>query len=225
MATQDDFIRTALRVPPDLHKLLHSAATTSNRTFNAEIVARLQQSFRPAVQSGEVEAIAAERDQQRALAQQFRSITDSTDTLRTLLAKFHLATLEKLRAHDLEKDGDDHIERICAQWLTESDPRGAAFSILRLIDGSSPEVVESLRKFASQLEDLGMVRKPIVLIKAGAHSKPKRAERSVNKVLLVGNLGADPELRYLPENFNAPPGNPPQNNKGPIRRTRNKPPK
>lgn len=225
MEDDDKYTRITLRIPKDLHRRLGDEADRTSKSLNAEIIARLQQSFTPAVQSGDIEAIAAERDQQRALAQQFRSITDSTDTLRTLLAKFHLATLEKLRAHDLEKDGDDHIERICAQWLTESDPRGAAFSILRLIDGSSPEVVESLRKFASQLEDLGMVRKPIVLIKAGAHSKPKRAERSVNKVLLVGNLGADPEFRYLPDNFNAPPGNPPQNNKGPIRRTRNKPPK
>lgn len=207
-----------LRMPEELKNSLEAAAVASNRSLTSEIVVRLQQSFTPAVQSGEVEAIAAERDQQRALAEQFRSITDSTDILRTLLAKFHLATLEKLRAHGLEKDGDDHIERICAQWLTESDPRGAAFSILRLIDGSSPEVVESLRKFTSQLEDLGMVRKPIKLVKAGADDKPKRAERSVNKVILVGKSSVDPEIRYL--NIT-----PPQNNKGPIRRTRNKPPK
>lgn len=45
MATQDDYIRTALRVPPTLHKQLHEAAASNNRTFNAEIVARLQASF------------------------------------------------------------------------------------------------------------------------------------------------------------------------------------
>ncbi len=45
MAQQDDYIRTALRVPPDLHGSLHTAATTANRTFNAEIIHRLQQSF------------------------------------------------------------------------------------------------------------------------------------------------------------------------------------
>lgn len=47
MATQDDYIRTALRVPPDLHAQLHEAAKVNNRTFNAEIVARLQASFDP----------------------------------------------------------------------------------------------------------------------------------------------------------------------------------
>jgi hypothetical protein len=45
MASQDDFIRTALRVPPDLHAKIHEAAKGANRTFNAEIVARLELSF------------------------------------------------------------------------------------------------------------------------------------------------------------------------------------
>lgn len=47
MATQDDYIRTALRVPPDLHAQIHEAAKQNNRTFNAEIVSRLQGSFEP----------------------------------------------------------------------------------------------------------------------------------------------------------------------------------
>jgi len=49
MATQDDFIRTALRVPPDLHAKIHEAAAAANRTFNSEIVARLQASFESTV--------------------------------------------------------------------------------------------------------------------------------------------------------------------------------
>lgn len=46
---QDDYIRTALRVPPDLHKQLHEAAKAADRTFNAEILSRLQQSFEPSI--------------------------------------------------------------------------------------------------------------------------------------------------------------------------------
>lgn len=45
MATQDEYIRTALRVPPELHKQIHRAAFIANRTFNAEILSRLQASF------------------------------------------------------------------------------------------------------------------------------------------------------------------------------------
>lgn len=45
MARQDDYIRTALRLPPDIHKALHDSADASGKSFNAEIIARLQASF------------------------------------------------------------------------------------------------------------------------------------------------------------------------------------
>lgn len=210
-------------MPPELKERITESAKASGRSMHAEIVHRLSQSFNqiePTGTSEEIQALSAERDQQREFAEQFRSITDATDSLRTLLAQFHLATLEKLHSHGLDNDRDQNIERICAQWLTESDPRGAAFSILRLIDGSNPEVVDALRKFAAQLEDLGMVRKRITLVKGKSDQKQtqKRDSRSVNKVILVGNLGRDPEINYLPAGIPPP-------NKGPVKRTRNKPPK
>ena len=45
--SQDEYIRTALRVPPGLHKAIHESADNFGRSFNAEIVARLQESFAP----------------------------------------------------------------------------------------------------------------------------------------------------------------------------------
>lgn len=45
MARQDDYIRTALRLPPDMHKALHDSADASGKSFNAEIIARLQSTF------------------------------------------------------------------------------------------------------------------------------------------------------------------------------------
>lgn len=45
MAKQTDFVKTALRVPPDLHKALHDATKQSERTFNAEILHRLKSTF------------------------------------------------------------------------------------------------------------------------------------------------------------------------------------
>ena len=38
---QDDYIRTALRLPRDLHGQVKSAAKGAGRTMNAEIIARL----------------------------------------------------------------------------------------------------------------------------------------------------------------------------------------
>lgn len=45
MAKQTDFVKTALRVPPDLHRALHDATKTTERTFNAEILHRLKSTF------------------------------------------------------------------------------------------------------------------------------------------------------------------------------------
>lgn len=42
---QKNHIRTALRVPPELHAQIHEAAAASGRSFNAEIIHRLEQSF------------------------------------------------------------------------------------------------------------------------------------------------------------------------------------
>lgn len=44
-APQDDWHKTGLRLPKDLHSALHDAAAATGRSYNAEIVARLQQSF------------------------------------------------------------------------------------------------------------------------------------------------------------------------------------
>lgn len=43
--SQQDHIKTALRVPPELHADLHEAARLSGRSYNAEILHRLTQTF------------------------------------------------------------------------------------------------------------------------------------------------------------------------------------
>ena len=44
-ASQDDWHKTGLRLPKDLHAKLHAAAAESGRSYNAEIVSRLQGTF------------------------------------------------------------------------------------------------------------------------------------------------------------------------------------
>lgn len=43
--SQKDYVKTALRLPPELHEALHSAAMRQDRTYNAEIVNRLRSTF------------------------------------------------------------------------------------------------------------------------------------------------------------------------------------
>ncbi|HEL4112200.1 TPA: Arc family DNA-binding protein [Stenotrophomonas maltophilia] len=42
---QDEYVRTSLRLPQDLHARVHDAARCTGRTFNAEIIAKLSLSF------------------------------------------------------------------------------------------------------------------------------------------------------------------------------------
>lgn len=44
-SSQDDYVKTALRLPPDLHAQIHASARTSGRTFNAELISRLSGSY------------------------------------------------------------------------------------------------------------------------------------------------------------------------------------
>lgn len=48
---QHEYMKTALRLPSPLHVKLHEAAALSGRSYNAEIVSRLEGSFRPEAES------------------------------------------------------------------------------------------------------------------------------------------------------------------------------
>lgn len=47
LTPQDDYMKTALRLPRDVHARIQEAATSNGRSMNAEMVARLQESFAP----------------------------------------------------------------------------------------------------------------------------------------------------------------------------------
>lgn len=60
MPLQDEYIRTALRLPPELHQRIHQAADKAGRSFNAELIARISGSF----DSQSIEARLASIEQQ-----------------------------------------------------------------------------------------------------------------------------------------------------------------
>ena len=156
-----------LRMPAEIKASIEAAAETSKRSLTSEIVARLQDSFTSTRASlGDslsLQTVNGELEQQRALARQFRELADSSDSIRTFLASILLSILAKVPEDAFDSDTDKRIYRNVAEWLSYRDLRSAAFSVLALIDGSRPEIVEALRNFASHLEDLDLVRKPIDL--------------------------------------------------------------
>jgi predicted HicB family RNase H-like nuclease len=52
--SQSDFVKTALRLPPDLHSSLQADAERAGRSLNAEILARLQDSGDLAAELAEI---------------------------------------------------------------------------------------------------------------------------------------------------------------------------
>lgn len=48
--TQEDWVKTALRLPRDLHADVHVEAKRQDRTFNGQIVATLRQGIPPVEQ-------------------------------------------------------------------------------------------------------------------------------------------------------------------------------
>lgn len=81
-APQDDWHKTGLRLPKELHHQLHEAAATAGRSYNAEIVARLQGSFdhppaQPGLPPGVLEEL--ERLFDEKLGHQQKAYIDSGD--------------------------------------------------------------------------------------------------------------------------------------------------
>lgn len=73
MEKDDRYTRITLRIPRDLHAQLVDAADATSKSMNAEIVARLQDSFIGVPMPGSESALRSERDA-KALAQQLQEI-------------------------------------------------------------------------------------------------------------------------------------------------------
>ena len=79
---QDDFQKTALRLPKDLHARLHAAAAEVGRSYNAEIIARLEATFADdmdaktqAVMLGEIYSL-LDAQRKQLLEQQKKTLTE-----------------------------------------------------------------------------------------------------------------------------------------------------
>lgn len=95
---QDDFHKTGLRLPKDLHERLHEAAAASGRSYNGEIVNRLEGSFTPTADAAELEqARATIASLNRALEQeQYRRALEAASDIN--LADLILALYDALPA-------------------------------------------------------------------------------------------------------------------------------
>lgn len=173
MARKDPQIN--IRIPADLKVSLESAALEGGRSVTAEIITRLQASFKAPM-----------------------------DLKREQLLLF------------INEVIDERLELTAQQ----SSPASQAVDVL--VRGKKTTV--NIPAFEGHVEPEAPVRKKIVLVRGKGNPTPKGTP--VNKVIVIGNLGRDPEMRYAPDAGNgaALPPKPPSK-KGPAKRTRNRPPK
>lgn len=188
------------RIPIDLRDKLEASAVAAKRSLTAELIDRLEQSYE-ATPTDDLRELQREVEEQRELAERFRETADMCDHFRSI------STRMLLRAKDLLPPGsqrvalDPLIEESFLEWLNERDSRGAAYSVLRLIDGSQPQHVEAIRRFVQKLERDGVYNE------------------SAKKVTLVGNIGRE-SVEEVPFDQSKK-----LSNKGPARSQNSKKPK
>lgn len=90
MPTQDDFVKTALRLPRDLHAKIQAAAISAGRSMNAEMIGRLQASIDEqayallmarlrASEDALLETTRKQRDQLLRVVERFGAVMDGAD--------------------------------------------------------------------------------------------------------------------------------------------------
>lgn len=93
---QENYVKTALRLPPELHASLHEAAEKSGRTYNAEIILRLQQTFEKAPK--------AEPDKERRLHEGLIHRNALLSDLRATRAEIELLQVRMEKMTGKERD-------------------------------------------------------------------------------------------------------------------------
>lgn len=141
-----------LRMLPALKERLEAAAKASGRSMNAEVVARLQDSFdRSGADDIEWQQLESELEGERRRAERYELVAGLADTYRSLNGALLLAALQHLPPSKWPIRTSSHV----MDMLATSDPRGAVFSIIQLLE-ADPGTLEQLRNFAGHLEDEGL---------------------------------------------------------------------
>ncbi|WP_114970222.1 Arc family DNA-binding protein [Rhodoferax ferrireducens] len=131
-------------------------------------------------------------------------------------------------------DGSEEVKASLKEFLRRLEERDGADAephkpkntklIKSVLRASQPENVHATVR--GKDVDTGVPSPAVLQAQRQNKKEPSNRSAPVNKVILVGNLGRDPDINYLPARTgaeNATEKIPP--NRGPIRRTRNKPPK
>lgn len=157
---QDDFQKTALRLPRDLHANLHEAAAQSGRSYNAEIVARLHASFNalPTADGAAAQELADSRAQ---------TIT-AMEFLQGSLCETIAAMYSRLQAKDKRDRTFSQAERLASSLLTGARPGDYMLSRSELL-ATNPALADFLEGVETDIQ-----RHQVRQVRNGRASSAKR---------------------------------------------------
>lgn len=227
---QDDFQKTALRLPKELHAQLHAAAQESGRSYNAEIIARLQSSFDD--QAGNsvarINELELELSKQRLItfAEQHK-VTEYSFALMELAERLPAGIFaDNPRIETFLKDARDNRDAKMIEAIDNmlKNANTLMSDLQENVKTGRIKVVSEQKKAeflqSKQIEVVVRGKKQVIQINPeNPEVKPK------GNTILTGNLGNDPGINYLPDHAVLQiRAEPKPINKGPIKRVRNKPP-
>ena len=132
MATQDEYIKTALRLPRSLHARVQESAEATGKSMNAELIARLESSFNATPDSTlevKIDHLSAQNDQLQymldaVLSQIFDTFKLNTEAIAQKALKasgLEMSTAEFLESH--EKRKADTAKRVLGTSNNKSAPK------------------------------------------------------------------------------------------------------
>lgn len=117
MAKQDDYVKTALRLPRALHASLTASAAERGHSLNTEMVARLQRSFEPQVDDSTLSVISR-------LDFQLAEAEHEVMTSKLQLTEFALAV--KMAVSLIPKDvlaAQPELQEHVDEWIADANER------------------------------------------------------------------------------------------------------
>ena len=129
---QDDYQKQGVRIPKTLHTRIHEAAVTSGRSYNSELIARLESSFTPQTSDREV-------DWDLRAARHTSEVRLETTSAHLMMVEMHLENL-KQRRELMSREGvaKQELDQVAAALETALKERQ------RLLDQKQAHMAEYL---------------------------------------------------------------------------------
>lgn len=136
---QLDYQKTALRLPKDLHAQLHLSAAESGRSYNAEIVSRLQTSFDQSADTGRLQA---DLDRADAIIDMHSKFIRAMSLTESFLANYLVRVVESLPQKMRESGAYDLALEFAKSRLDEDVEKSA--KVLRKLFAEDTEAIAAM---------------------------------------------------------------------------------